>query len=84
MVHLMLSYFTQDVIHEIRSSAVYVTMESWSQYRSYHNTYEKVSSDNAVFLFNEFRNTCETIATLPKVCLIPGNLARIFRRDAAV
>ena len=82
MVQLMLSYFTQDVIHEIRSSAVYVTMESWSKYRSYHNSYDK--NYNAVFLFNEFRNTCETIATLPEVCLMPGNLARIFRRHAGV
>tara|TARA_B000000475_G_scaffold269459_1_gene263455 strand:- start:791 stop:1054 length:264 start_codon:yes stop_codon:yes gene_type:complete len=79
MVHVFLSYFTEEVIRDIRASQLYVTTDSWARYRAYHSTYEKVSSENAVFLFNEFRNKCETIATLPKACLMPGNLARIFR-----
>ena len=81
MVRVYLSYFTPEVIDEIRSSPLYFKEETWKLYRDYHNKYEKISSKNAIYIMNEFRNICETIGCLPKASLTYGNLRRIFHRD---
>ena len=63
MVVLCRSFFTDEVIHSIRSK---ITTDLWEAYRRFHNTHiEKVSSKNAVYIMNEFMYTCETISTLP-------------------
>jgi len=81
MVKVFMGYFTSDVIDEIRSSSLYFKQETWKLYRDYHNQYEKITSKNAVYIMNEFRNICETISTLPKAFITSGNLRRIFNKD---
>jgi len=81
MVHIYLSYFTPEVIDEIRSSPLYFKEETWKLYREYHNRYDQISSKNAIYIMNEFRNVCRTIECLPKASLTYGNLRRIFHRD---
>lgn len=83
MVHIFFGYFTDDVIRQIRSVPMYFKMETWEDYRRFHNNYEPVSSKNAVQLMQEFGNVCDIIATLPKASLTPGNLQRIIVRDTA-
>ena len=63
MVVLCLYFFTPEVIRDIRSK---ITTELWEAYRQFHNTHlEKVNSKNAVYIMNEFFDTCSTINTLP-------------------
>lgn len=81
MVRVMLAYFTPDIVDEIRSSSMGFKLETWAQYREYHNRYNKITSKNAVDIMNEFRKICETIYTLPKASLTIGNLFRLFNKD---
>ena len=62
MVVLCRSFFTPEVVRAIRSSEC----DLWEAYRKFHSSnLEKVSSKNALYIRNEFRNTCETIQTFP-------------------
>lgn len=67
MVRLCLSFFTNEMIRSIRSKKNKgFDIQSWYLYRTYHQQHrERVHSGNAVFLFHEFQNTCETIASFP-------------------
>jgi hypothetical protein len=81
MVVLCRSFFTPVVIRAIRGQnteprtgrpkgerkAPGASKEKlWEAYRNFHSTHlEKVNSKNAMFIMNEFRNTCETIQTFP-------------------
>lgn len=81
MGYVYLSYFTPEVIEEIRSSSLYFKEETWKLYCDYHNRYDKITSENVINIMNEFENMCKTIECLPKASLIYGNLRRIFHRD---
>ena len=82
MVCLRSSYFTDEIIHEIRTTDLKSFFNKhWCLYRAYHNQTEKVSSKNAVFVMNEFQNKIEVIASIPKQYLRPEYLARIISRD---
>ena len=65
MVVLCRSFFTPEVVRAIRSSGGF-SCKLWEAYRNFHSSnLEKVSSKNAIYIMNEFRNTCETIQTFP-------------------
>lgn len=83
MVYLRISYFTDAIIHEIRSTSPNTFFnKNWPLYRAFHNETEKVSSKNAVFIMNEFRNKCEMIASIPKHYIMsPIDLVRIIERE---
>jgi hypothetical protein len=65
MVRLCMSFFTNDMIRTIRSKKRGFDIQNWYLYRTYHqeHTMERVNSGNAIFLFREFQNACETIAS---------------------
>jgi len=79
MVYLRISYFTNEIVKEIRCTRPSAFFNKhWCLYRAFHNETEKVSSKNAVFIMNEFRNKCEVIASIPKQYVTPDNLARLL------
>jgi hypothetical protein len=84
MVHLQTSFFTDAIVDEIRTTQRGARKtffnKNWPRYRTFHNRFEKVSSKNAVFIMNEFRNKCETISSVPKRFMSPRDLALILSR----
>lgn len=79
MVVLCRSFFTKEVIHAIRSNEKRFDMTSWKAYREYHSArFEKVNSRNAVFIMNEYQNTCETIATLANESCVKSFLSNRY------
>ena len=84
MVHLQTSFFTDAIVDEIRTprrgARKTFFNKYWPLYRAFHNRFEKVSSKNAVFIMNEFRNKCETISSVPKRFMSPRDLALILSR----
>ena len=81
MVYLHISYFTDAIVEEIRTTSPTTFFnKNWPLYRAFHNHIEKVSSKNAVIIMNEFRNKCEVIASIPKQYVSPVNLVRIIER----
>jgi hypothetical protein len=94
MVHLQTSFFTDAVVAEIRTPRRGARLhwrrttdnktffnKNWPLYRAFHSRFEKVSSKNAVFIMNEFRNKCETISSVPKQFMSPRDLALILSRN---
>ena len=82
MVYLHKSYFTDAIVNEIRTTSPREFFnKNWILYRAFHNQTEKVSSKNAVFIMNEFRNKCEMIASIPKQYTRPIDLVRIIERE---
>lgn len=56
-------FFTTDIVRSIRKSKWGFDIKNWYLYREYHvRNKERVHSKNAIFLFKEFQNACETIA----------------------
>ncbi len=84
MVHLQTSFFTDAIVDEIRKpqrgARKTFFNKYWPLYRAFHSRFEKVSSKNAVFIMNEFRNKCETISSVPKRFMSPRDLALILSR----
>ncbi len=78
MNYVFIGYFTPEKINEIQTSSLYFTMETWSQYRDYHNIYEKITPENIKLIMNDFKAKCETISCLPKNYVTCGNLLRLF------
>jgi hypothetical protein len=79
MVVLCRSYFTKEIIRAIRSNEKSFDPAAWKAYREYHSArLEKINSKNAVFIMNEFRNTCETIASLPNESCIKSFLSNRY------
>lgn len=64
-MRLCMYFFTNDMVRMIRSKKRGFDLQHWYLYREYHAKHmERVHSRNAVFLFHEFQNMCETIASL--------------------
>lgn len=63
MVNLCGSFFTPDIIRSIRVSKRGFDTKIWYMYREYHSQHqERVNPKNAIFVYHEFQNICETIA----------------------